>query len=210
VPAVVVRFVRWLFKWNCRAAPPAAAAPGATSLAAADLAEKVGDRWNRDPRFSDLDRPSPIPVPWRLTTREGAMQSADLVGVESFDGSSGQVEELVTQFKALPRPRLVVLGGAGAGKSTLALQLLRELRFRGFRITVDAADVHRSARKHGSPTGTRSMRRDGSWSPTRCRTRVRAGRAVSCGWGRIGRATCWRSWCCCSTTGTSSSSMRCG
>ena len=29
-------------------------------------------------------------------------------------------------------------------------------------------------------------------------------------WGRIGWATCWRLWCCCSTTGTSSSSMRCG
>lgn len=55
------------------------------------------------------------------------MQRADLVGVESFDGSSGHVEELVAQFKALARSRLVVLGGAGAGKSTLALQLLLEL-----------------------------------------------------------------------------------
>ena len=90
VPAVVVPFVRWLLRWGRRAATVAPAA-AATKDPADDLAEKARDGWNCDPRLPYLDHPFPIPVPWRRTCHEDAMQSADLVGVTSFDGSSGSL-----------------------------------------------------------------------------------------------------------------------
>ena len=51
-----------------------------------------------------------------------------------------------------------------------------------------SVDVHRSARKHGVAEEDAIHAARGIWSPTRCRTMIRRGHAVSCGWGRIVRA----------------------
>ena len=123
----VVAIVVGLLRWSRRAVTPAPAESAAVIAAAEVLAKDVDRRWGRDPRLTDLDKPYPIPVPWSLSTRTGVMDRLDQIGVESFDASSGMVGDLATQFRKLSRPRLVVLGGAGAGKSTLALQLLLAL-----------------------------------------------------------------------------------
>ena len=60
------------------------------------------------------------------------------------------------------------------------------LRLVGWRCTGRRAST-------ASPTRTQSTRRADSWLPTRWKTRTRTARVASCGWVRIGRATCWRS-----------------
>ncbi len=45
----------------------------------------------------------------------------------AFEGSADQVDDLVVAFRGLPRRRLVVIGGPGTGKTTLAVQLLVHL-----------------------------------------------------------------------------------
>ena len=44
-----------------------------------------------------------------------------------FDGTSDRIDELTEQFLTLSRRRLVILGGPGSGKTTLAVQLLLRL-----------------------------------------------------------------------------------
>lgn len=65
---------------------------------------------------------------WKLTDAS-AMDHPGLVmgGELSFTGRSDQVGPLAAQFRRLRRRRLVILGGPGSGKTTLAVQLLREL-----------------------------------------------------------------------------------
>jgi NACHT domain-containing protein len=91
------------------------------------LAGLVRDRANDEAIMRALDRPYPMPVQWRLTRRGDAMDHLAQVGSGSFAGSSDQIADLAKQFRALRRRRLVILGGPGTGKTTLAIQLLLEL-----------------------------------------------------------------------------------
>ncbi|WP_111830708.1 NACHT domain-containing protein [Actinomadura madurae] len=94
------------------------------------LRETVRVQWREEERILGLANPSPMPVRWALTVeveRRDAAGRVNLGGPAVWTGSGDNIEDLVARFKELPSRRLVILGGPGAGKTTLAIQLLLHL-----------------------------------------------------------------------------------
>jgi hypothetical protein len=119
-----------LIVWRRRSARPAAA-PGTVDVARAKdvLAGLVAEQWKKESAVRSLDYPDPMPVQWRLTAQAEVMDRPANVapGMRPLAGSSTQVAAFAKAFRALRRRRLVILGGPGTGKTTLAVQLLLEL-----------------------------------------------------------------------------------
>jgi hypothetical protein len=92
------------------------------------LAGWVCDQWRDEALSRSLGHPQPMPVQWRLTEHPVMDRLGRIVdGAPSFTGNSADISVLTTQFRGLLRRRLVILGGPGSGKTTLAVQLLLEL-----------------------------------------------------------------------------------
>jgi energy-coupling factor transporter ATP-binding protein EcfA2 len=99
-------------------------------LAAATLAGLVTEQWQEEANARALGDPEPMPVRWRLTSPVLMDHPAVITrggGDPVFAGRSDRIGELVDQFRALARHRLVITGPAGCGKTTLAVQLLLAL-----------------------------------------------------------------------------------
>ncbi|GAA4856237.1 NACHT domain-containing protein [Saccharopolyspora cebuensis] len=92
------------------AAGPAVTTPTRAAEAADVLAALVLRQWRDEIRVRRLDDPEPLAVRWR----------ADAVELSAAG-------ELADRFRALDRPRLVITGAPGAGKTTLAVLLVRDL-----------------------------------------------------------------------------------
>ncbi|WP_018653224.1 hypothetical protein [Actinomadura flavalba] len=106
--------------WQWRTPPPA---PGdALDTAAALLAEAVGAQWREEARVRGLWRPEPLRVRWSTTRRpvQAAVPARDL-------RRRGDGARLAANFRANPARQLVILGGPGAGKTTLTVLLVVEL-----------------------------------------------------------------------------------
>ena len=93
------------------------------------LANLVSQQWRTEVAMWSLDDPDPIPVQWRITQQGEVMDHPGSLTAASLTltGSSDDIGALACEFRRMRRRRLVLLGGPGAGKTTLAVQLLREL-----------------------------------------------------------------------------------
>ncbi|MFC4055073.1 NACHT domain-containing protein [Actinomadura syzygii] len=128
LPALSVGLFGWWWRGRTTEVAPAELAE---SVAVA-LARLVGDQWEDEAALRALDDPDPMPVRWRLTTDPGLVDVAAQADAAGWEATGEDIERLVTQFRTLERRRLVVLGAPGAGKTTLAVQMVRELiRTRG-------------------------------------------------------------------------------
>ncbi|MEW9555331.1 hypothetical protein [Nonomuraea sp. NPDC050783] len=98
--------------------------------AAQVLAALVEQQWRTEARHRLLEDPEPIPVRWQLIADETVMSQARLISADTeftLTGRSDRIDALAGAFRGLTRRRLVITGGAGMGKTTLAVQLLLQL-----------------------------------------------------------------------------------
>ncbi|MFJ7911174.1 NACHT domain-containing protein [Kitasatospora sp. NPDC096204] len=115
--------------------------PDRLETAAQQLGNVVLAQWRQEAALRGLHGPAPIPVRWRarpggefgdhpdLTTGPADLvDPADSVApVAPVEGSAADLASFAGAFLRLPRRRLVVLGGPGSGKTTLAVLLVVEL-----------------------------------------------------------------------------------
>jgi hypothetical protein len=97
-------------------------------LAAAEaerFAGAVADQWQAEARRRSLQHPYPMPVRWHSAAHTEAMDLP--VGDDPFADGTDDVGELADRYLRLPARRLVVVGGPGAGKTTLAVRLVLAL-----------------------------------------------------------------------------------
>jgi len=121
LPALAIALRRWAYRGG-------EATADQVGQARESLAGWVLDQWRHEALARSLGNPQPMPVQWRLA-EHAVMDRARFitVGELSFKGCSDRIGPLVEQFRGLLRRRLVILGGPGSGKTTLAVQLLLEL-----------------------------------------------------------------------------------
>ncbi|RFU38902.1 hypothetical protein DZF91_25235, partial [Actinomadura logoneensis] len=117
-----------------RSAPPAPPTPEQVERARERLAAAVLVQWRTEAAVRRLDDPAPLAVRWRLSgpmdRPEHALPRPAGPGGPFHGGIVGdgdRIPELAARFRALPRRRLMITGGPGAGKTTLAVLLVREL-----------------------------------------------------------------------------------
>ncbi|MEU8319721.1 NACHT domain-containing protein [Nonomuraea sp. NPDC048881] len=120
---------------STRAATPARVADAdeahvAVGAAAQVLAALVERQWRAEARHRLLEDPEPIPVHWQLIADETVMSQSRLITADAeltITGRSDDIAALADAYCSLTRRRLVITGGAGMGKTTLAIQLLLQL-----------------------------------------------------------------------------------
>ncbi|MES4893070.1 hypothetical protein [Streptomyces sp. NPDC096012] len=123
--------------------------------AADDLAQTVQRQWTAEAGLRMLHRPQPLHLRWATTVRPVSAGASAVLGNGVVGGRPlrlrlrGSNQDLVTAFTQLPRRRLVLLGGPGAGKTVLAILL-----------TLGLLDERRA---HGGPVPV--MLSLSSWNP---------------------------------------------
>ncbi|MGW4027292.1 NACHT domain-containing protein, partial [Streptomyces sp. NPDC005009] len=102
--------------------------------AAEALAEGLAVRYDEDERLTRINDPYPLDVTWTTpeTEPEGAAgKEREVAGAERQPPSARPAPpDIADYYTATPARRLVVLGGAGAGKSVLLLRLAHALLHR--------------------------------------------------------------------------------
>ncbi|UBU18352.1 NACHT domain-containing protein [Nonomuraea gerenzanensis] len=124
---------------------PADVTGAGAGAAAQVLAGLVERQWRAEARNRLLDDPGPIPVHWQLIADATVMSQPRLITFPTeptdaasladakdrfgpaLTGRSDAIAAFADAFRGLRQRRLVITGGAGMGKTTLAIQLLLRL-----------------------------------------------------------------------------------
>ncbi|WP_431931926.1 NACHT domain-containing protein [Nonomuraea jabiensis] len=122
----LVQFLSW---WRKRGA--AVAAPTSAEVATAKdiLSGLVTQQWRDETVLRSLCDPEPMPLPWHSTERRELADRPEIIakGTVAFPGLDVHIADMARNFRSLRCRRLVILGGPGTGKTTLAVQLVLEL-----------------------------------------------------------------------------------
>ncbi|MFI7633253.1 NACHT domain-containing protein [Nonomuraea sp. NPDC049400] len=122
----LVQFLSW---WRKRGA--ATAAPTSADVATAKdiLGGLVTQQWRDETVLRSLCDPEPMPLPWHSAGRRELADRPEIIakGTVAFPGLDVHIADMARNFRALRSRRLVILGGPGTGKTTLAVQLVLEL-----------------------------------------------------------------------------------
>ncbi|MFE4519442.1 NACHT domain-containing protein [Kitasatospora sp. NPDC056783] len=89
------------------------------------LAGLVWEQWSHEAELRDL-LPVPIPVLWRVADHKELGDHPELTGAPA-EGSTPDLASFTESFSEQESQRLVILGEAGSGKTTLAVLLVLEL-----------------------------------------------------------------------------------
>ncbi|MEV5339618.1 NACHT domain-containing protein [Streptomyces sp. NPDC052676] len=124
--SVLISASAGLLSWSWHRTRPATPATRTELEQAADaLAAMVRRQWTEEAAAQGLLDPHPLAVRWRSAQAE-AGDHVRMVG-RTLSGRSDDIGAFAAAFRALPHRRLVVLGDPGAGKTALAMLLVREL-----------------------------------------------------------------------------------
>ncbi|MFJ6759773.1 trypsin-like peptidase domain-containing protein [Streptomyces sp. NPDC091273] len=111
--------------------PRAAPLPGAPELreAAGLLASRVAGQWRKEERRRHVHDPFPLPVRFRnadarLLDHWAKIRDAPPGADPEPLALAGRIDRIVEVYRSIPSRRLVVLGGAGAGKTILTLRFV--------------------------------------------------------------------------------------
>ncbi|MGD3109071.1 NACHT domain-containing protein [Streptomyces sp. YGL11-2] len=100
--------------------------PDPVETAAQKLGKVVLAQWRQEAALRGLLDPEPIPVRWHARSSRESGDHLRLTG-NPIEGSAADLGSFACAFLLLRQRRLVVLGGAGSGKTTLAVLLVIEL-----------------------------------------------------------------------------------
>lgn len=109
--------------WSARRPPPFEA-DRVLASAQAELALQVKQQWASEARLHGLTDPSPLQIRWRSTDRPVGAPPDDIGVMPRRDGT---VVHIAGTLRHLPARQLVIIGEPGAGKTSLAVILVREL-----------------------------------------------------------------------------------
>ncbi|MCC3768912.1 NACHT domain-containing NTPase [Streptomyces sp. UNOC14_S4] len=93
------------------------------------LADLVRQQWDDERTSRELEDPVAIPVRWRTTRDLRLMDTSKNLAPSSLrlTFTCDDISPLVREFRLMPRRRLVIVGEAGSGKTSLAVLLVRAL-----------------------------------------------------------------------------------
>jgi hypothetical protein len=93
------------------------------------LAVAIRNQWQAEAALRSSHR-TPMQIRWRVTSRDRVQAHPATISdrpLVLIDAASRNVAELAAEFRQLTARRLVLIGGPGSGKTTLAVHLLLEL-----------------------------------------------------------------------------------